>query len=90
MIELRYIRDDELLTQIKRSFARVHRNVWELGEYTTPLFKFEKLKKENYRLRYITNVLIKVTVLSTEEEVIITQHMSFREDEWNMYEVIEE
>ena len=93
-MKVEYISDPKLLTKIKRSLSFVRDRLLREGKTETPTFIFEyvecsKVEFEVIRIRE-WNFCLKVTEKSTKKQFIVTQIMSFRDDVWTLFKVINE
>ena len=93
-MKLEYVSNPALLTQIKRSHSHVWKKMRRTEKaVTTKLFVFEyvdcsKIEVTSVRAR-LWNWCLKVTVIATGERFVVTQKMTFREDDWTLFRVVE-
>lgn len=90
-MKLEYVSNPTLLTSIKRSFSHLWKRIRVEKVVATKLFVFERVEcseieayLDPVRVR-LWNFCLKVTEVSTGDRFVVTQKMTFREDDWTLF-----
>jgi hypothetical protein len=91
MMENKVLRN--LLTSIRRSYARNYDRMKNDGKTMTRLYFMMRVNKEDYSciIQYHPHTAcFRVRVMATGEEFLVTRQFTFGKDEWRMYRIINE